>query len=207
MLKAVLDTLSVPEEKLRPGKPRRVHLDDRRDIPTLITFYGEVPVTLASAGVRRILSMAYLLVWAWREHMEAARLTGRPTTSEILILVDEVELHLHPQWQRVILPALLGAIKHLSAEVNVQIVATTHAPLVLASLEPHFDTDRDALFTFDLDKKAGVVKVEKAAWRRRGDASNWLTSDVFDLGMARQLTPHPALPPAESRSPRPPFVL
>jgi hypothetical protein len=54
---------------------------------------------------------------------------------------------------------------------------------VLASLEPHFDDATDALFHFDL--KGKDVTVEKLPWRMRGDASAWLTSDVFGLGEAR----------------------
>ncbi|HVI00237.1 MAG TPA: AAA family ATPase, partial [Enhygromyxa sp.] len=60
-----------PEEPLTPGELTRVSLDDVRDIPTLAMAYGEVPVTHASAGMRRILALAYLLVWTWREHVRA----------------------------------------------------------------------------------------------------------------------------------------
>jgi hypothetical protein len=67
--------------------------------------------------------------------------------------------------------------------MNVQILATTHAPLVLASMEPGFDDDKDALFHFDLHE--GRVGLTRAAWRPRGDASAWLTSDVFELREAR----------------------
>lgn len=51
------------DEPLVPGGLTRVSLDDVRDIPTLALPYGEVPVTHASAGMRRILGLAYLLVW------------------------------------------------------------------------------------------------------------------------------------------------
>jgi hypothetical protein len=30
--------------------------------------YGPVPVTQAAAGMRRVLALAYLLVWTWEEH-------------------------------------------------------------------------------------------------------------------------------------------
>jgi hypothetical protein len=46
-------------------------------------------------------------------------------------------------------------------------------------MEPIFDTQRDALWK--LDHVDGKVVLERDAWHRRGDASAWLTSDVFDL--------------------------
>ena len=45
-----------------------------------------------------------------------------------IVLVDEIELHLHPEWQKSILP------RPLQTFPNVQFVVTTHSPLVLAQL-------------------------------------------------------------------------
>ena len=50
---------------------------------------------------------------------------------EGLVLVDEIDLHLHPTWQR----GLVGALR--TAFPRVQFVATTHSPMVLPGLEPH----------------------------------------------------------------------
>jgi len=191
-LAMVLKTLSPGEaEELRPGAPMRVRVDDVREIPTLAMPYGTVPLTYASAGVRRVVGLAYLLVWAWQEHIQASKLLKRPTTEEVVFLVDEIEAHLHPRWQRLLLPAILSVMKALKSSAQVQLLATTHAPLVLASVEPLFDTAQDALFTFDLEGQA--VHVTKAEWRERGDASAWLTSDVFDLKEARSLPAEQAI--------------
>lgn len=179
-LEAVLKDLSPPTgETLRPGPPMRISVADARDIPTIELPYETVPVVYAAAGMRRVLSLAYLMVWAWNEHLAAAKLLDTAPLNRLLLLFDEVESHLHPQWQRVLLPALLTVTKHLQEDLEVQILATTHAPLVLASVEPEFDEERDALFVFDLDKN--VVTVERTEWRPQGDATGWLTSEVFDL--------------------------
>ncbi len=187
LLRDVLCRLSPDErEMLMPGKPCRVWRDDVRDIPTLKTPYGSVPVTLASAGIRRILTFAYMLVWTWQEHLQVSKLLNRPREHRILFLIDELESHLHPKWQRTLLPSLLplaDALRHDATEC--QIITTTHAPLALASLEPIFDPERDAIFVFDLE--GGDVKVSKDPWRPRGDASAWLTSEIFDLEQARSL--------------------
>jgi hypothetical protein len=192
-LRNVLRALSPPDEPLVPSQPTRVHLRDRRDIPTLLTPYGVVPVTLASAGMKRALSLAYLLVWAWFEHEKAARTSRRRPTRDVVLLVDEPELHQHPAWQRAFLPAVLEAMALIAPSAGVQVVTATHSPLVLASLEPHFDAAKDSLFVFDLMPRARRVKVENVPWRPRGDVSNWLTSEVFDLTHARSREAEAAL--------------
>ena len=72
-LEAALAALSPsPQEELRAGEPTRISLDDVRDIPTLRMPYGQdVPVLYASAGMKRILQLAYLMVWAWHEQGKA----------------------------------------------------------------------------------------------------------------------------------------
>ena len=45
-----------------------------------------------------------------------------------IVLIDEIDLHLHPRWQREVVPALLQAFPKL------QFVATTHSPFIIQSL-------------------------------------------------------------------------
>lgn len=160
----------------------RLSINDVRDIPTLRTGYGQdVMILHASLGVRRITALAYMLSWAWREHLIAANALGEEPSSRVVLLFDELEAHLHPRWQRAIVPALLEVVQTLTrdASASVQLIAATHSPLVLASLEPEFDADRDAWF--DLDLERGAVVLRKREFVRRGDVSNWLTSAAFDL--------------------------
>ena len=46
-----------------------------------------------------------------------------------VVLIDEIELHLHPLWQR----QILSRLKKIFS--NCQFVATTHYPLVLGEVE------------------------------------------------------------------------
>jgi hypothetical protein len=188
-LKNMLSVLSPePGEHLEPGEPRRIDLFDSRDIPTLRMPYGEVPVTHVSAGARRILALSYLLVWAWHEHRAASELLGEPPSDRVTLLIDEVECHLHPRWQRVILPAVLKALEGLGAPAESQVISVTHSPLVLASLEGEWKEEQDRLFTLDLvgsSESAPHVQLEQARWRARGDVNRWLTSEIFGLGQAR----------------------
>ena len=115
-------------------------------------------------------------------------------SNQVIMLVDEVETHLHPRWQRTVLPSLLAAIQGWRAmdyplfaglpewreknRLEVQLIVATHSPLVLTSIEPIFDPDTDALWKLDLVD--GRVQIERDVWRKRGDALMWLESDVFD---------------------------
>lgn len=153
VLTKVLEQLAPSQrEWMKPGKPTRISLRDVRDIPTIDLPYGNIPVTHASAGMKRILGLAYLLVWTWHEHAQAANLGGESQTNTLTLLIDEVEAHLHPQWQRSLLTSLLTITEHLKPQMSTQLIVTTHSPLVPASVEPFFDEAQDKLFLFELEQ-------------------------------------------------------
>lgn len=197
-LEKVLEVLSPVHERLRPGPPRRLFLGEGRDRPTLMIGDQVVPVALASAGVRRILAMAYFLVWAWHEHREAARLLNKRPEDRFVVLFDEPETHLHPRWQRTILPSLLSAVEALRGRggTQLQIIVATHSPLVAASLEPVFDEEHDE--ALHLLVRDGQVVVDQGEWAKQGDATNWLVSPAFGLTQARSLDAELAIEAAEA---------
>lgn len=81
----VLDALSPSEKKLVMGDLARISLDDARDMPTVRMPYGQdVPVIHASSGIRRILALAYFLIWAWQEHQYAADILDEKPTHQIV---------------------------------------------------------------------------------------------------------------------------
>ena len=53
---------------------------------------------------------------------------GAPERVEGVVLIDEIDLHLHPRWQREALPRLRSVFPRL------QFIATTHSPQVLSSV-------------------------------------------------------------------------
>lgn len=187
---SVLERLSPDaDDVLRPGPLTRISLDDVRDVPTLQSRYGKpVPVVHASSGVRRIIALAYLLVWSWQEHRKASELLEQPTAGQVVFLIDEIEAHLHPRWQRSIVAALLDVTQAMATQASVQLIVATHSPLVMASVEPRFDARQDAWFDLDLvPGKDGPARVQfvQRPFERLGDVSHWLVSDAFDLPSAR----------------------
>ena len=173
-------------DRLEPGPPMRLSIDDARDIPSIRTSYARaVPILHASSGIRRVVALAYMLTWAWSEHRIAAELTGEKAAREVTMLFDEVESHLHPRWQRSILKALRDVGKELLDGAELQLIASTHAPLVLASAEPWFDPKQDAWLDLDLDGDPPEAHLHRRSYTPRGTPDAWLTSEAFDLATER----------------------
>ncbi len=193
----VLMHLSPAEgDQLTPDLPTRISVNDARDIPTIRSGSAEpIPVLYTSSGVRRILALAYMLIWTWREHRLAAGQLGEDSTDQVILLVDELESHLHPKWQRSILGSLLKLASGLHDSARIQLITATHSPLVMASAEPTFDKNQDAWFDIDYKNsdQPRSVELRKREFVRRGDAVSWLTSEAFDLREGRSLEAEKAI--------------
>jgi hypothetical protein len=204
-LRRVLHRLSPPDLQhgdlgpLSPGKPTRIPRDSRW-MPTVTHSYGDIPIVYASAGVKRIIALAYLIVWAWEEHKAQSKLVRKQPQRNMVILVDEIEAHLHPKWQRVILPALLDVRQDLDPGLRAQLLIATHSPLVTASIEPYFDSVHDRLFHLDFVRRhqhAGEVEVEEHDFVKWGTVDSWLRSDIFELRQARSVLAEKAVEDAK----------
>lgn len=96
----------------------------------MVTFDNktELPLRMLSDGFRKILTMVADI--AYRAAVlnpqlgsEAAKLTPG------IVLIDEIDLHLHPKWQRRVVKDLKRTFP------NIQFFATTHSPLIIQSLK------------------------------------------------------------------------
>ncbi len=197
VLTNVLKQLSTgSQEPLTPGPPVRVP-GTTLEFPSLQYPYGTVPFIHSASSVQRIVSLAYILVWLWKEHKIACKETRKNTYKNMVVLIDEVESHLHPQWQRTIIPSLLEVGKYLEDELNIQFLITTHSPLALASLEPVFEEENDKLFHLvNIGDKAAVLK--KQSFLHHGRVDNWFTSETFGLSQARSLEAEKAIQDAKA---------
>lgn len=95
-----------------------------------------------------------------------------PTHSRGIVLVDEIGLHLHPAWQRVVVPTLATALP------NLQFVCTTHSPIVAGTVY----ADNLRLLEFENDV-AHVVPIETEIHGLNADQI--LLSDAFGLSSSR----------------------
>ncbi len=95
-----------------------LHMVIRKGDATLVIDQlsdGEKLLLALTADVARRLAMAYAD-------------QGDPLQGEAVVFIDEIELHLHPAWQRRVLGALRGTFP------NCQFIVTTHSPQVLSEV-------------------------------------------------------------------------
>ena len=85
-----------------------------------------LPFHMLSDGYRNFVGMVADIAWRCVQlnpHLGA----DAPQKTEGIVLIDEIDLHLHPSWQRQVLESLLKTFAHL------QFVLTTHSPQIVAS--------------------------------------------------------------------------
>ncbi len=88
---------------------------------------------------------------------------------EGVVLIDEIEQHLHPRWQRLVLPALQATFP------NVHFIVTTHSPQVVSSVP------RESIFILD------NFQIKDYKPYTEGRDSNSILQDVFGV---EKHTPH-----------------
>ncbi|MCY1083515.1 AAA family ATPase [Archangium lansingense] len=125
----------------------------------------------------RSLSLGYRTLIAWMVDL-ASRLFERypespnPLAEPAVVLVDEIDLHLHPTWQR----QLIGYLTERFP--NTQFIVTAHSPLVVQSA-----TDANIVI---LKREGDHVVIDNDVESIRGwRVDQILTSDLFGLETAR----------------------
>jgi predicted ATP-binding protein involved in virulence len=88
---------------------------------------GILPVSLLSDGVRAMVSMTADLAWRCVK-LNSARAEQALESTPGIVLIDEVDMHLHPAWQQQVVGALTSVFK------RVQFILTTHSPQVLTTV-------------------------------------------------------------------------
>lgn len=91
-----------------------------------------------------------------------------------IVLVDEIDLHLHPDWQRTVLPTLAETFP------NLQFIVSSHSPIVVGTLR------RDNLLVCEpADDANGAVLVEKDIGVNGLNADQILNTEYFGLETSR----------------------
>ncbi len=95
-------------------------------LPQLNTPFGPLPFDVLSQGTQSIVHSIARFLLGYAEFYEFPEDLGEQPG---ILIIDEIDAHLHPSWQRRLLPALT---RHFP---NLQIFCSTHSPLMLAGLE------------------------------------------------------------------------
>ncbi len=120
--------------------PRRDHIIDliNRLLPHDARFTGErqdheytltidggaVPVSSLSDGYRGFMGLVSDMLY----HMHSAWTHGELTARSGIVMIDEIDLHLHPSWQRTVVPTLAACFP------RIQFILTSHSPIVAGTL-------------------------------------------------------------------------
>lgn len=84
-----------------------------------------------------------------------------------LVLIDEIELHLHPKWQRQVIRKLQDVFK------NCQFIITTHSPQVIGQVK----AEKLRLLTYDDSGKVILTPVSQAL----GMDSSWVLQNIMGV--------------------------
>ena len=112
----------------------------------------KVPTIGLSDGYRSIMALAGDLVWRL---IQAFPQSSQPLHEEGVVLIDELDIHLHPLWQRDIALWLQQQFPHL------QFIVATHSPLVASgageeALTLQFKLEGDKVQAMRIDKLAAM---------------------------------------------------
>jgi hypothetical protein len=151
-------------ESLLPGDAKIAEVTTDGQIKFLVNG-RKVPTIGLSDGYRSVIALAGDLIWRL---MQAFPDLEDPTQASGVVLIDELDIHLHPYWQR----QIAGWLQNIFP--NLQFVIATHSPLVAAG------GGEDAL-TLRLELVDGEVEVRQVENISAYDADYILRSPAFGL--------------------------
>jgi predicted ATP-binding protein involved in virulence len=151
--------------------------------------YGDLPVSLLSDGIRNMIGIvADIAFRATKLNPQLGAEASSKTPG--IVLIDEIDMHLHPAWQQVVLGQLQAAFP------KIQFVVTTHSPQVLTSVDASCIRK---LRQVQHEQGQSEIVVEHVTQQTKGVASSDLLAEIMgvdpipDLSEAKDLSAYHAL--------------
>lgn len=132
--------------------------DERGLYPAFETPDGVVPLDVLSQGTQSLIQWLARLIIGYAKYYEYPSNFGDKPG---ILIIDEIDAHLHPSWQRRIIPTISRAFPSL------QIFCSTHSPLMLAGLKA------GQVQLLRRDKKGKV-----AVSRNESDIVGWTADEI-----------------------------
>jgi hypothetical protein len=145
------------------GRYENLRSEKKEDSTSLQIDLGDksLDVEQLSDGERGILSLVLdITTRLARAHPESSD----PLDEEAVVLIDELELHLHPGWQREIVDRLTRTFP------KCQFICTTHSPQVISEVQP------ESLFVLDEAEETVRVRRPDQAF---GLDTNWILESLM----------------------------
>lgn len=157
-----LDSVRNAIERMIPGYTNlRIKLNPSRMIIT--NKEGEdLRIEQLSGGYKAVLSIVSDIA---KRLSVANPHSDNPLEEEAIILIDELDLHLHPKWQKTITNDLKRTFP------NCQFIITTHSPFIIQSLN-----------------KEEVINIEKDNNEKQGSFTGWSIEEIqeYEMGVERK---------------------
>lgn len=94
-------------------------------------FRGVEPLKMSS-GERAILNIFSRIELS--NYLSKIQRNDFRLNDNIMLLLDELDLYLHPEWQRNMITNIIGELKEIYPDKNIQIIFSTHSPLMLSDV-------------------------------------------------------------------------
>ena len=120
MLSDILPDIARPQDIEILGLPNPGGNPDQGGI-IVKTPYGSVPFRQLSLGYRTVFAWTVEIAWNLIQRYPDSK---NPYGEPAIVIVDEIDLHLHPNWQRDIRKHFTNCFP------NIQFIATAHSPLI-----------------------------------------------------------------------------
>ena len=153
---------------------------EREEIVARHPQYGELPVGMLSDGIRSMLTLVADIAFRMVK-LNPNLGPYAATNTNGIVLIDEVDMHLHPSWQQTVLTSLRDAFP------RVQFIVTTHSPQVLTSVS----AESIRLLQRDIDSETGkaLASVQEFQVQTQGVASSTVLAEVMDTDPVPDIEP------------------
>lgn len=174
-IRQLIDGVASVVSEITEGYPIefiRIEEEERGLFPLFRTIDGNLPLNALSQGTQSTIQWVAHFLFGYAQYYNYPDdLLERPA----ILMVDEIDVHLHPSWQRRIIPALTKNFP------NLQIFCSTHSPLMLAGLEE----GQVQLLNRDAD---GRVTVSRNRWDMAGWSAEQILRSVLGVRDTMDLT-------------------
>lgn len=170
-VRAVIDKIARIASEIPEGFPLEslgIGEDEQGLFPRFRTPDGNVPLSVLSQGTQSIILWCAELATGYAQYYDFAEdYFAKPG----VLIIDEIDAHLHPSWQRRVLHALIDHFPGL------QVFCTSHSPMVLAGLRAG-----------QIHLLSRTVKGKVYASRNISDISGWSADEIYSTFMGIEPT-------------------
>jgi len=136
---------------------------------------GRLPLSHLSDGVRNMVALvADLAHRCVRLNPHLGEAAAHETPG--ILMIDEVDMHLHPQWQQMVIELLQTTFP------KIQIIVTTHSPHVLSTV------NSDSIRVVEINSD-GIGRTDSELSQTRGDESGNVLARVMNVNPVPDIAP------------------